>query len=33
MAAIRESDADIAAGRIYSSAEVEAELRAKGILR
>jgi prevent-host-death family protein len=33
MAAIRESDADIAAGRLYSSAEVEAELRAKGILR
>jgi antitoxin YefM len=32
MAAIRESDADIAAGRIYSLEEVEAELRSKGIL-
>jgi len=32
MAAIRESDADIAAGRIYSLDEVEAELRSKGIL-
>ena len=33
MAAIRESDADIAAGRIYSQDEVEAELRAQGILK
>ena len=32
MAAIRESDADIAAGRIYSLDEVAAELRARGIL-
>jgi prevent-host-death family protein len=33
MAEIRESDADIAAGRTYPSSQVEAELRAKGILR
>lgn len=32
MAAIRESEADIAAGRVYSLEEVEAELRSKGIL-
>lgn len=32
MAAIRESEADVAAGRVYSLVEVEAELRAKGIL-
>jgi len=32
MAAIRESDADIEAGRIYSLDEVAAVLRAKGIL-
>jgi prevent-host-death family protein len=32
MAAIRESEADIAAGRLYSLSEVEAELRGKGIL-
>ena len=33
MAAIRESEADIEAGRVYSLDEVEAELRAKGILK
>lgn len=32
MAAIRESEADIAAGRVYSLDEVAAELRAKGVL-
>ncbi|MFN8167456.1 MAG: type II toxin-antitoxin system Phd/YefM family antitoxin [Candidatus Nanopelagicales bacterium] len=32
MAAIRESEADIAAGRLHSVDEVEAELRSKGIL-
>ncbi|NLG45325.1 type II toxin-antitoxin system Phd/YefM family antitoxin [Gordonia sp. (in: high G+C Gram-positive bacteria)] len=32
MEAIRESDADIAAGRLYSLEEVEAELRAKGVI-
>jgi prevent-host-death family protein len=32
MAAIRESEADIVAGRLYSLDEVEAELRSKGIL-
>lgn len=32
MAAIREADADIAAGRVYSLDEVEADLRAKGIV-
>jgi len=32
MAAIREADTDIAAGRLYSLDEVEAELRAKGIV-
>lgn len=32
MAAIREADADIAAGRLYPLEEVEAELRSKGIL-
>lgn len=32
MAAIREADADIAAGRLHPSEEVEAELRAKGII-
>jgi prevent-host-death family protein len=33
MAAIRESDADIAAGRVYPLGEVEAELRSKGIIK
>lgn len=33
MAGIREADADIAAGRIYSLDEVEEELRAKGIVK
>lgn len=32
MAAIRESEADIVAGRLHSFDEVEAELRSKGIL-
>lgn len=32
MAAIREADADIAAGRLHPLEEVEAELRAKGII-
>jgi prevent-host-death family protein len=32
MAAIRESETDIVAGRLYSLDEVEAELRSKGIL-
>lgn len=32
MAAIREADADIAAGRVYPLDEVEAELRAKGVI-
>ena len=32
MAAMREADADIAAGRLYSADEVESELRAKGIV-
>ncbi|PQM53808.1 type II toxin-antitoxin system Phd/YefM family antitoxin [Mycolicibacter virginiensis] len=33
MAAVREAEADIAAGRLYSADEVEAELRAKGIVK
>lgn len=33
IAAIHESDADIAAGRIYSMDEVGAELRSKGIIK
>lgn len=33
MAALREAEADIAAGRLYSADEVEAELRAKGIVK
>ncbi|MGV0750171.1 type II toxin-antitoxin system Phd/YefM family antitoxin [Mycolicibacter minnesotensis] len=33
MTALREADADIAAGRLYSADEVEAELRAKGIVK
>lgn len=33
MAAMREADADIAAGRLYSADEVEAELRAKRIVK
>jgi len=33
MAAVREADADIAAGRVYSVDEVEAELCAKGIVK
>lgn len=33
MAAPREADADIAAGRLYSADEVEAELRAKRIVK
>jgi prevent-host-death family protein len=32
MAAIRESESDIVAGRLHSLDEVEAELRSKGIL-
>ncbi|WP_234812310.1 type II toxin-antitoxin system Phd/YefM family antitoxin [Mycolicibacter longobardus] len=32
MEAIREADADIAAGRVYPLDEVEAELRAKGTI-
>ncbi len=32
MEGIREADADIAAGRVYSLDEVEAELRAKGVI-
>lgn len=32
MEAIGQSDADIAAGRVYSLDEVEAELRAKGVI-
>lgn len=33
MAAIREADADIAAGRLYGLDEVESDLRAKGIVK
>ncbi|WP_445166656.1 hypothetical protein ACTXG7_22845 [Mycolicibacterium sp. Dal123E01] len=33
MAAVREANADIDAGRRYSADEVEAELRAKGIVK
>lgn len=33
MAALREADADVDAGRLYSADEVEAELRAKGIVK
>lgn len=33
MTALREADADIAAGRLYSADEVEAELRTKGIVK
>ncbi|OBG89370.1 prevent-host-death protein [Mycobacterium sp. NS-7484] len=32
MEAIREADADIAAGRVYPLEEVESELRAKGVI-
>lgn len=32
MAGIREADADVAAGRVYSLEEVETDLRARGIL-
>ena len=32
MEAIREADADIAAGRVYPLDEVESELRAKGVI-
>ncbi len=33
MAAIREADQDIAAGRVYSGEEVKADLLARGVLR
>ena len=33
MAALREADAAVAAGRVYSLDEVETELRGKGIVR
>lgn len=33
MAALREADADVAAGRLYSADEVESELREKGIVK
>ena len=33
MAAVKEADADISAGRLYSADEVEAELRSKGIVK
>lgn len=32
MEGLREAEADVAAGRVYSAAEVEVDLRAKGII-